>query len=470
MFDSHLVYEGGDLEIAWINLILSGFVLILGFISYLGLRKRGEVWSLFHGFWFFSLVIPICITGLYASSLRNKDTIGSVIEGLQPWVDLAFFISCIGSLAVFAGHYVALSIGRKRPLLWRKLNWLNWNFDVFSGNKVVLIGILFVALSFMGCLVLVFGVETILSLNLRGAFLGYEGNAVLRPVYNFLFAGLVPFAFLLVTLALRRYSNVLPYLGLGILLIVGVFAGTRGAVLWPIVVGISLWIIAARSRLVMLVGIILAPVLLFMAVYLGHIRSGETSVYNAAEGAVDNLKYGNEFSDVRDLGWILSGWDGEYRLGRTYVAASLSFVPSEYLPWRRYNGMVWQMTGPLGLLDGGHAGLRPGVFGEAYLNFGFVGVILMGLFLGYLITRLDLNLLFVRNNIGSRLNYMCAAHFLFTLLSMFSNTAGFFTFYCLLVCFVACYVSCRFMGINYPYGTLLNGTAVRGKSVGRTAT
>jgi oligosaccharide repeat unit polymerase len=469
MFDSHLVYEGGDLEVAWINLILASIILILGFISYLGVRKRGEVWSLFHSFWLFSLVIPTCISGLYASSLRNKDTIGSVIEGLQPWVDLAFFISCIGSLGVFVGHYLALVKGRKRPFLWSKLNWLGWNLGIFSKNKVIFIGILVVVLSFIGWLASAFGIDALFSLNLRSVFLGYQGDTILRPVYNFLFAGLVPFAFLLVTLALRRRSSLLPYVGLFIMLIVGLLAGTRGAILWPIVAGVAIWVIVVRSNLLLLAGVFMAPVLLFVAVYLGQLRSGETSINNAADAAMYNLKYGNEFSDVRDLGWILSGWDGDYRLGRTYAAASLSFVPSEYVPWRRYNGMVWQMTGPLGLLDTGHAGLRPGVFGEAYLNFGFVGTILMGVFMGYIVTCLDLNLLFVGNNFGNRLSYMCAAHFLFTLLSMFSNTAGFFAFYSLLLCFGGCYILCLFMGIRQPYG-FSNGDAVPSKSVDRKVT
>jgi hypothetical protein len=39
-------------------------------------------------------------------------------------------------------------------------------------------------------------------------------------------------------------------------------------------------------------------------------------------------------------------------------------------------------------VDTVHGGLRPGAFGELYINFGLVGVVLGGLLLGYLTVRL----------------------------------------------------------------------------------
>lgn len=466
MFDNHLILKQGDLEVAIPNLWLSAIIIALGIVSYVGVLRRGEVWSFFHSFWLFSLVIPTCFSGLYASSLRNKETIGGVIEGLMPWTDRAFFLSCIGGLGAFAGHFWAVHRCSGRPFILKTLNRVKISLEIFEGKKVIFGGLIFFALVFLGVLAYLFGLNTLLTFGLRGAFLGYGSDGVLRPVYNFLFSGLIPFAFILVTLAFRRYRSVWPYLGLFLLIAVGAMAGTRGAVLWPLVTGILIWIIVARSKILLILGALVSPFVLLAAIFLGQLRSGDADISHTIDVASYNLKYGNEFSDVRDLGWILSGWDGEYRMGRTYAAASLSFVPSEYLPWRRYNGMVWQMTGPLGLMDSGHAGLRPGVFGEAYLNFGLFGCVVMGFFLGCFSTRLDLNLLIIGSDRNLRIGYVCAAHLIWVLAYMFSNTSGFFAFYSLVLCYFLCFLTSWVLGLRRS-PQVVNGN--RGRDDGRVA-
>jgi hypothetical protein len=92
--------------------------------------------------------------------------------------------------------------------------------------------------------------------------------------------------------------------------------------------------------------------------------------------------YGNTFSDLRDFAWVLSSWNHKPFYGKTYASAFISFIPTTYSSFRTKWG-IGRVTAKLGgFVPKFHPGLRPGAFGEPYLNFGIPGVILMGILLG----------------------------------------------------------------------------------------
>ena len=93
------------------------------------------------------------------------------------------------------------------------------------------------------------------------------------------------------------------------------------------------------------------------------------------------LFYGNTFSDYRDFAWLLGSWNGEFYQGKTYIAAFLTAVP--FMSSFKNEWLFGHVTVNTVGISPLSPGLRPGLFGEAYFNFGIVGVIFIGILWGY---------------------------------------------------------------------------------------
>jgi hypothetical protein len=135
-----------------------------------------------------------------------------------------------------------------------------------------------------------------------------------------------------------------------------------------------------------------ALVLLLLVFYLGDVRDGQYNLLVTAANFGAQFVYGNNFSDLRDFSWLLAFWDGDWFGGRTQLAGILGFVPAVLSPFRTdwgWGRVSVELVG-IGFRDtpGVHPGLRPGAFGEPYMNFGLPGVIVGGLALGYAVARL----------------------------------------------------------------------------------
>jgi hypothetical protein len=101
------------------------------------------------------------------------------------------------------------------------------------------------------------------------------------------------------------------------------------------------------------------------------------------------LFYGNNFSDLRDFAWVYSAWDHVFWAGKTYLAAILAFVPRFASQFRDTWGLGVATASTVGFDPQVHPGLRPGVFGEGFFNFGLIGVVAVGLMLGIILRRVD---------------------------------------------------------------------------------
>jgi hypothetical protein len=166
--------------------------------------------------------------------------------------------------------------------------------------------------------------------------------------------------------------------------------GSRGALLGPLLFYIiynSWW---HKERNVVKY-VVLLVILLFAVQALNELRGGGGDSSSNADSFAATIFYGNAFSDLRDFAWILSGFGSAFLLGKTYLAGILGFVPSFLFPLRQQ----WNI-GPTTLALSGfinndpthkHPGLRGTFVTEAYLNFGYIGIIaiaiLLGLFLLY---------------------------------------------------------------------------------------
>ena len=148
--------------------------------------------------------------------------------------------------------------------------------------------------------------------------------------------------------------------------------------------------------------------------------------------------YGNSFSDLRDFSWVLSAWDGVYLNGKTYLSAFISFVPSALSSFRAQWG-IGKVTAVLAGFDPlEHPGLRPGMFGESYLNFGITGVMFIGTILGYSYRYIDYKIKKAANTTDFIIAFSAPMSCIF--ITNLPITPGFFNLYFMLLIFLLLFV------------------------------
>jgi oligosaccharide repeat unit polymerase len=135
----------------------------------------------------------------------------------------------------------------------------------------------------------------------------------------------------------------------------------------------------------------LIAVVLLAGLYLGSARAGEYSLAQFFGSLMVLLFYGNNFSDLRDFAWVYAKWDHVFWAGKTYLAGITSFVPRFASQFRDTWGVGVATDLTVGIDPQTHPGLRPGYFGEGFFNFGLFGVICVGLILGIILRRVDID-------------------------------------------------------------------------------
>jgi oligosaccharide repeat unit polymerase len=130
---------------------------------------------------------------------------------------------------------------------------------------------------------------------------------------------------------------------------------------------------------------------LMVALYLGNVRAGQYSLSEFFGMLAILLFYGNNFSDLRDFAWVYAKWDHVFWAGKTYLAAFTSFVPRFASEFRDTWAVGVKVDTTVGLDPTVHPGLRPGTFGEGFFNFGLLGVVAVGLILGVVSRRVDID-------------------------------------------------------------------------------
>jgi hypothetical protein len=132
-------------------------------------------------------------------------------------------------------------------------------------------------------------------------------------------------------------------------------------------------------------------IIIMIALYLGNVRGGNYSLSAFFSLLVAVLLFGNTFSDLRDFGWVYAFWDHKFWIGKTYLAALTAFVPRFASEFRDKWGTGAATAITLGLDPHVHPGVRPGAFGESYFNFGLSGVVIVGLAIGVIFRRVDID-------------------------------------------------------------------------------
>jgi oligosaccharide repeat unit polymerase len=135
----------------------------------------------------------------------------------------------------------------------------------------------------------------------------------------------------------------------------------------------------------------LGSLIVLFSLYLGNVRAGEYSIGAFFRTIGSLLLFGDTFSDLRDFAWVYAHWSHTYWAGRTYLAALLAFIPRFASDFRDTWGLGAATANTVGFDPHVHPGLRPGMFGEGFFNFGLLGVVAVGLMLGIIIRRVDVD-------------------------------------------------------------------------------
>lgn len=345
---------------------------------------KGLPIDLYHGLLFMKLVFPMFIMSLFAYDMRNSIFIGNASVYLQPCLGEAFGATALGAVIVFA---VSSQVMLKNfPL---KLQWLRKQAELFSElvrepsisifhGCAAIVGVAIVE----AYLIAHFGAS---AFDLKTSALGAEE---IRPLSNFFVMSYGPiamYALLVCWLKFRiRSAVVVAFL----LVALESISGARGAMLGPVFTIGLIWAGRRRGQVKIATALVAVGLLgsTVIAVEAAKGTSGDVT-------AMDRILYGNDFSDVRDFAHILSKWDRHELHGKTYAAGLLGFIPRTVMPFRQQYAFATYFNEVVGFKKDSHGGLRPGPFGEAYLNFGIPGVVVMGvlqgLIFGFVRARLD---------------------------------------------------------------------------------
>jgi oligosaccharide repeat unit polymerase len=335
------------------------------------------------GFWF---LLSILIQYPFAFSPANVPATGFSAYRLYPeHIDKALFVSVVG-MAVSA---VSFGLTSKTPRPCAPVTALARGARAWSHPTLLWVSGCAVVALFL----LVFGADVVGGEGLRGQALG---NPVVRPIYNTV-AAILPLLVGIAMLTASEERKIGLWTLVVMLLFLAVLTESRG-VAFGGVASFVLAVLGYRSlrrelRIAHAIAFLpAAAAAFFLMFYLGELREGQTTLAETASRFGFHFFYGNNFSDLRDFAWVLAYWDGELLGGRTQLAGLLGFIPSVLSGFRTewsWGRVSTDMVG-IGVREAtsAHPGLRPGLFGELYMNFGIGGVIIGGLALGYIVARL----------------------------------------------------------------------------------
>ena len=361
-------------HLAWLIFILGWLIFTLYYVS--SFFKWG-VLTFSSYFWIRYNVLPILVMSPFASSDQNMEAVGNSIYIIRDYINEAFYLSVLGVVFVLVGMGLAtFSSGKSAMFTFVEKGYAFW-----QTKPGVWISLVVIILATMGLIAL--GVRPF-----EGRQFSFE-NTSLRPAIN-LYSVILP----TITLSLLVYgfghNRFFVFAGLmcsGL----GLMIGTRGASIETLFIFVVCLIIAYRYKNLAAFTLSIAG-FVTVAIVIGILRStadGDNTV-DILQTVSFQIFFGNNFSDFRDYAWILSGFDGRFYHGMTYLAGYMALVPS-FISEFRNDFRMGIITSTLAGLDPQfHAGLRPTLFGEAYLNFGISGVVFIATLFGFYFGKLQM--------------------------------------------------------------------------------
>ncbi len=365
------------------------FVLHFCWSYYRNCYRKGYTMDLWHFLLLFNVFIIHVMLPFSRSSL-NVFAIGAALSRMQAHVTEAYLISALGYAGLLVGGQlwrVNLGFGL-RPVAARLLELPARGSLLLLSSRPLLIAHGIVSLSLVTMVLLYYFSIAGFGFNLRSLLLT---SPALRSVAQFS----AFYSVLIGSYCLARYYQYKDRSMLVIVCLISVgllFFGERGNLASMAFLTIFALFIKLRRRLKVIYLFLGAIGGFSLAIVLDALRSPSFNPVNALGTAFLSTFYGNSFSDTRDFALVLSYWDGQYFDGLTYVAGIFAFVPRFLSSFRDHWAFGVVTATMAGYSPTEHPGLRVGIFGEAYLNFGLLGVILLSLFVGATVRLVDLRM------------------------------------------------------------------------------
>jgi oligosaccharide repeat unit polymerase len=437
---THIELFGGALRASPYLLALDILLLIhFAFSYYTTCYRKGFKIDYWHFNIFLGFVVPFLLIYPFAGSYLNAFATGGAQYAISRLVDVAFVITIIGYVSTYSGFYyhdlskdksfLYLIVNRATEFCSRQLYCAVYHST--SLYPLALVGLL-LSITFLAIAFSRFG----MTFDLREEALG---DPLMQPFFNLVLQSYIPTVSTFVFVRYLQFKEKSMLILLMIFTMAAILSGSRTALILPFYTGILIYLIAQRRQFSILKYAGLSLLTLAVLFYLGDLRAGSTSISSSLMNFGYNIAYGNNFSDIRDFAWILSYWKHEYLLGKSYLAALLSFVPRSLSDFREVWSISVYTNSLVGFDPAEHAGLRPGKFGEPYLNFGLYGVVTIGFLGGYILRFIDVKIKAAVRSKTSNFIKMYSYTFLSILVFQLYITASFWTFYVFILIVAAGY-------------------------------
>jgi oligosaccharide repeat unit polymerase len=371
--------------------LLDAFAILLFLASYWSkCYRRGYRIDFWHVNLFLGCVFPNLLMLPIARSELNGVVLGKDFQAVEAVLPTVFLITLLGYFSMLAGSELwrfRLGIGLRSSVMPILRIPYHWSMMLMASRHV-----------------LVFQAAICLSMQavILAFYFSHSGLAFDLRAYTFENPGLRPVALLASTYSIIIASNCLAryidkkeniLLACTLLLTIGlVFFGSRANIITIYLTVLICYLVKLRSRISLVRIMLYGSALVLLVLYLGVLRAGNYSLLSFVQGIVFLIFFGDTFSDLRDFAWVYSSWNHTYWAGKTYTAALLAFVPRFASDFRDTWSLGAATASAVGFDPHVHPGLRPGIFGEGYFNFGIAGVVAVGLMLGIVTRRVDLDI------------------------------------------------------------------------------
>jgi oligosaccharide repeat unit polymerase len=430
-------YLGGALRFnSWL-LFIDIFLIIHFFFSwYLSSKKTGWTIDFWHVVLFLSYFLPFLLMYPFATAKLNMLVIGGRnLEFAKKAIDAGFIISLVGFLSIFVGGAIFNHYHTKSPIYGLLIRPFKLTYGKLYRKIVVNRHV-----NYFVCFFYFLSLFLVLFVAFKGGKLNdprgyYTHNNQFLFLFNFVNA-LSGILSGLLTVRIFQFNRRADKFLFFLFIAATLFIGSRGGIISPLI-GVFTSFVYFRMKGKIKVGVLLLVVagLLCLILGLSFVRSGDFSVNVLFNSFFVQIFYGNSFSDLRDFSWVLGLWKGQYLYGKTYLAAFISFIPSSLSSFRT-DWSIGKVTATMaGYNPKEHPGLRPGMFGESFLNFGILGVIVLGILIGYSWRYMDYKIkaaAYSGNIVESSIAGIGCVF-----IGSLSITAGFFGIYVMLVVFIA---------------------------------
>jgi oligosaccharide repeat unit polymerase len=377
-------------------------------------------------FWNFQIFL-LCVIPAMAMLPFERDDLNAIIVGqdlprIIEAMPRVFLVVTTGFLALYLGGNLwrlQLGIGMRRSA-HKMLNVFPRTSLMIMSSRSVLIGLSAICLCMQAIMLSIYFSRTGFGFDLRA--------------YTFLNPGIRPFVLITSSMTVvvashcfARYVDKKERILLVCTLLSAtglLFFGQRTNIaLIFINVGLC-YLIKLKSRVSIFRIVLMAASAITLGFYLSSLRDGQYSLELFFAGLTFVAFYGNTFCDMRDFAWIYSNWDHHLWLGRTYLAGIAMFVPRSASEFREKWVFGVATNSTVGIDNELHPGLKPGLFGESFFNFGWAGSIATGIIFGLILRKVDLDVKSAFEDSSEQMQKAFSATSLLLLAGCFNSSLG----------------------------------------------